>query len=157
MGMYQSAKDEENERRIGVEFGRFMGFDIIQTPKGASMDYVMHKDGVLCGIGECKARRGKYSYEYMQELGSIMLDYEKVRTARIISKKLTVNFYFVVELTNAMLYFEIEWDRPFRFDAEERTLNRVRDVNDRDEVVLFPIEKFKVIRHDPETVPAAIA
>jgi hypothetical protein len=156
MGMYQSAKDEENEQRIGAEFCEFMGVSIIATPKGASIDYVMHKDGVLCGIGECKARKGEYSYEYMQELGSIMLDYEKVRIARIISKKMMVNFYFVVELTNAMLYFEIEWSKPFRFDAKEKTLNTVRDVNDKDEVVLFPIEKFKVIRHDPETVSAAI-
>jgi len=156
MGMYQSAEDQENERRIGIEFAEFMGFDIIKTPKGASMDYVMHKDGVLCGIGECKARGGNYSYERMQELGSIMLDYGKSRSARIISKKLMVNFYFVVEVTNAMLYFEVKWDKPFHFDAKTKTLTKVRDVNDRDEVVLFPIEKFKVIRHDPETIPAAV-
>jgi hypothetical protein len=156
MGMYQSAKDEENERRIGIEFCDFMGFDLIETLRGASMDYVMYKDGVLCGIGECKARGKDYSYERMQELGSIMLDYEKARIARIISKKMMVNFYFVVELTNAMLYLEVEWSKPFHFDAVNKTLNTVRDVNDRDEVVLFPIEKFKVIRHDPETVPTAI-
>lgn len=154
--MYQSGKDQENERRIGIEFAEFMGFSIIETPKGASMDYVMQKDGVICGIGECKARGDDYSYERMQELGSIILDYEKARIARIISKKLMVNFYFVVELTNAMLYFEVRWEKPFHFDAEVKTLKKVRDVNDRDEVVLFPIEEFVVIRYDPETVPAAV-
>jgi hypothetical protein len=157
MGMYQSTEDEENERRIGAEFCEFMGVSIIATPKGASMDYVMHKDGVLWGIGECKARRGKYSYERMQELGSIMLDYEKVRIARIISKKMMVNFYFVVELTNALLYLEVRWNRDFEPSTKNMRLNVVRDVNDRDEVVLLPIEKFTVIKHDPETIPAEVA
>jgi len=93
----------------------------------------------------------------MIELGDIMLDLSKWKIARFVSKKLMVNFYFVVELTNALLYLEVRWNRDFNPETKIMRLNVVRDVNDRDEVVLLPIEKFTVIKHDPQTIPAAVA
>ena len=155
--MYQSEEDGRNERRIADILEAELGFTVLTTQKGSSIDYMMYRDGVICGIGECKVRKGKYSYERMAELGGVMLDVSKVKVARFMSKKLMVNFYFVVELTNALLYLEVKWDKAFSLKVKNMRLNVVRDVNDKDDVALFPIEKFTVIKHDPETIPAAVA
>jgi hypothetical protein len=155
--MYQSEEDGRSERRIADILEAELGFTILTTEKGASIDYMMYRDGVVCGIGECKVRKNMYSYERMFELGDIMLDLSKWKIARFMSKKLMVNFYFVVELTNALLYLEVKWNRDFDPETKIMRLNVVRDVNDRDEVVLLPIEKFTVIKHDPQTLPAAVA
>ena len=155
--MYQSEEDGRSERRIADILEAELGFTILTTEKGASIDYMMYRDGVVCGIGECKVRKNRYSYERMFELGDIMLDLSKWKIARFMSKKLMVNFYFVVELTNALLYLEVKWNRDFDPETKIMRLNVVRDVNDRDEVVLLPIEKFTVIKHDPQTLPAEVA
>jgi hypothetical protein len=155
--MYQSEEDGRSERRIADILEAELGFTILTTEKGASIDYMMYRDGIVCGIGECKVRKNRYSYERMIELGDIMLDLSKWKIARFVSKKLMVNFYFVVELTNALLYLEVRWNRDFDPETKIMRLNVVRDVNDRDEVVLLPIEKFTVIKHDPQTIPAAVA
>ena len=154
MSMYQSEEDTKNEMRIADALALELGVSILMTPKGSSVDYIMHKDGAIVGIGECKARRGEYSYERMLEFGDVMLDASKVKSARMISKSLMVNFYFVVELTNRMLYFECDWRDDLKLKTKKIRLGKVRDLNDEDVVALFPISQFKVMQNDPETIPA---
>jgi hypothetical protein len=145
MSFYQGDRDVQNEVRIANAIGKSLGVDVVLTEKGASIDYVFYRDGVVCGIGECKSRGGEYSFERMQEIGDVMLDYRKLLIARSISKHLCVNFYFVVELTNKMLYFEVRWNEKFHIETTKKRLRKPRDVNDEDLVALFPIEGFTVI------------
>lgn len=150
---YESAIDTDAEdaafRQLEAEFGVV----ITRFPKYAAIDALATKDGVPRALIEFKRRN--IPYEKMKEYGSVFVDLDKMETGQLFAAKQMIKFYFVVKLTDALLYFYIPASMALRdLKTEVVKLNEPRDVNDEDLVVHFPIQDFRVIHHEPQTVSA---
>lgn len=144
MGLYQGSEDEKSEALVLERLMTLYGVDHVRMPKVARMDAILTRDGVSIAVVEIKHR--KYSLERMQELGSIYVDKSKLQIGQFIAKSLAIKFLFVAKLTDALLVVAVDPnDDLSKLEHSVSKLNRPRDLNDADEVILLPVEKFRVI------------
>ena len=144
MGLYQGSEDEKSETLVLGRLMTLFGVDHVRMPKTSRMDAILTRDGVSIAVVEIKHR--KYSFERMQELGSIYVDKKKLRVGQSIAKSLAIKFLFVAKLTDALLVVAIDPnDDLSKLEHSVSKLKRPRDLNDADEVILLPVEKFRVI------------
>lgn len=144
MGLYQGIEDEKSEALVLERLMTLYGVSHVRMPKIARMDAILTRDGVSIAVVEIKHR--KYSLERMQELGSIYVDKSKLQVGQFIAKSLAIKFLFVAKLTDALLVVAVDPnDDLSKLEHSVSKLNRPRDLNDADEVILLPVEKFRVI------------
>jgi len=144
VGLYQGIEDEKSEALVLERLMTLYGVSHVRMPKIARMDAILTRDGVSIAVVEIKHR--KYSLERMQELGSIYVDKSKLQVGQFIAKSLAIKFLFVAKLTDALLVVAVDPnDDLSKLEHSVSKLNRPRDLNDADEVILLPVEKFRVI------------
>jgi hypothetical protein len=146
VAIYQTKEDVEAEQRIIRTIEDRFGVSAVSTGVTAGVDVIFIRDGMVSSVAEIKSRKGHYNYEKMLELGSIYVDKKKVRKAVYVAKLLGVDFYFIVELVDKLMYYRLKAEDIDTLRSSTIRLRFMRDQNDIDEVLHFPIIDFEVIQ-----------
>jgi hypothetical protein len=122
----------EQERILLDALRKKLQADIIETDKGidAVVDAIIHKDGIIRGILECKCR--DLSEEDLRRYDTWLITYRKIKEAAKISKALRTPFYGAVYCLkdNRVALWKLTDDKGvwcFDFDVQDtrtrRTIN----------------------------------
>ena len=82
MATYETEFDLINETYVAEHLERLWGCEFLRSPRFWPVDWSVRRGGLIVSFVEIKCRKGKYTYDHIDELGGYLIDFRKMVSFR---------------------------------------------------------------------------